>query len=270
MFRKAHTKLNTKHIIYTIVAIAMIVNWVKPATTSATAYVTLDIQALYQMAENGQGQDALQAVANVARDAGNWQAAPGDAIAFDRYMPRTVRGAVIDFDEMPDCDNPMVSPDPQMCRDDFRMKESQVRFGMSFFTTEADDGLEYRTPDDVLATYIEETGHSWQEYLFETDGNGDGSRLHETTMDDAKFWSAGREYQVKMYILNLDGKLLELSDSQRSMLLAQVCEGDAYANPLGKEVPSYGAPANWPYPEGWPTEAPSLSAHMDFCASQLS
>jgi hypothetical protein len=250
----------------------------QPDTAKASGPAAMneqDILRFYEMAQEGRGQEALNEVASNAQELGAWAAAPGDAVVFDPYMMRQVRGAVIDYDDVPEACNAthrgrIETTNADMCINEFRTKEAQVRFGMSFFSTPTDDGLIIRTPDDVLATYIEETGHSWQEYAFETEGRYDGNRSRQTSMSDSLQWGAGREYQIKVYILSLDGDYITLSEGQRTTLLQQMCNGDGYANPLGKDVPAYGAPPNWPNPDAWPVEAPSLSEHMEFCASQLS
>ncbi len=227
----------------------------------------LDVENLVTMVENGQGQTAILQINEIAFALGHFAPAPNDAIIFDPFMSRQIRGAVIDFDELPSActgiTNAKMGIDKEACANEFWAQEPTVRFGRSFFTTPLDDGgLVIRSADDMLATFIEETGHSWQEYLYETNGRG-GERVHLTTMAESEYWAAGREYQVKRYILNLDGSLLNLSDEQRTTLKSQICLG--YASPIGAEVPAYAAPAEWPNPEGWPTTNPTLNELLDFC-----
>jgi hypothetical protein len=76
----------------------------------------------------------------------------------------------------------------------FYTQEHQVRFGPGLFVTPTADGGAAARPafDDVLSTYIEETGHSWQEYLYETDGRGSGSRVRQTTQAESQRWAHGR------------------------------------------------------------------------------
>src|SRR5690606_39726065 len=61
-------------------------------------------------------------------------------------------------------------------------EERHVRFGRALFMN--DCGTNAPVPrasvDDVLATYIEEMGHSWQEYYYETEGRGEGPRTRQT------------------------------------------------------------------------------------------
>lgn len=237
------------------------------ATTWRASADGPDMNTVLGLVEGGQGILAVQAVAAEAAARGGWAIAPGDELAYDRFMDRQVRGASVDFDEAPNCSNPKITFDQQACLENFRAMERAVLFGPSFFTTPQPDGSVLPRPafDDLLSTFVEEASHSWQEYLYETNGVGTGARTHETTLAESKRWSRGREYQVKMYILNLDGKLLQLSDMQRSTLKAQIC-GD-YANPMGHEVPSYNAPAGWPHPEGWPTAAPAQVEFDAFCAA---
>ncbi|MBN1966098.1 MAG: hypothetical protein JW910_15720, partial [Anaerolineae bacterium] len=123
------------------------------------------------------------------------------------------------------------------------------------------------TFDDVLSTYIEEVGHSWQEYLYETDGLGSGPRTRPTGYYEAMHFAPGSEYQVKLYILNLDGTVLHLSAEERARFVDAICEADGYANPVGREVPAYGAPTGWPNPEGWPTVAPTEAEHAALCTT---
>lgn len=218
------------------------------------------------MIANNQEQAALEIVIRTAREVGGWGPAPGDDVVFDPYMSRQVRGAVWDFDEMPDCHDPKVSPDPQACLAQFVALERQVRFGPSLFTTPQADGSVAPRPifDDLLSTYIEEVGHSWQEYQYEMQGSGSGLRQRPTTLAESQRWAAGREYQIKRYILSLDGDLLALSEEQRGALMAAICDG--YANPLGHEVPVFGAPAGWPKPAGWLVANPTADELGAFCA----
>ncbi len=226
----------------------------------------VDVAHLVEMVEQGNGQAAVMQVSEVAFTLGHFTPAPNDTIVFDPLMSRQIRGAVIDFDELPAActtNNAKMTFDAETCANEFWAKEPTVRLGRSFFTTRQDDGtVVIRSADDMLATFIEETGHSWQEYLYETEGRG-GQRTRLTTIAESKRWAAGREYQVKRYILNLDGNLLNLSEQQRTNLKAQICVD--YANPIGAEVPAYAAPADWPNPEGWPTTNPTLDELLDFC-----
>lgn len=226
----------------------------------------INVEEWVHMAQNGNGQTAIMQVSEVAFAIGHWGPAPNDTLVYDPMMSRQVRGAVIDFDELPTActgDNAKMTFDAEECANEFWAKEPTVCFGRSFFTTPQDDGsVIIRTADDLLTTFIEETGHSWQEYLFETNGRG-GERTHLTTLEDSRYWAAGREYQVKRYILSLDGSLLNLSDEQRTNLKSQICIG--YANPIGAEVPAYGAPTDWPNPDGWPTINPTLDELTNFC-----
>jgi hypothetical protein len=151
------------------------------------------------------------------------------------------------------------------CHALFLAQERQVRFGPSLFTNPVDGGSAVLRPafGDLLSTYIEETGHSWQEYQYETNGSGGARR--STTRAESDRWAHGKEYQIKSYILYLDGKLITLSDEQRANLRDAICL--SYANPMGYEVPAYGAPTGWPYAEGWPTSAPTPEAFQAFCAA---
>ncbi len=224
----------------------------------------VNVSALIALVEDNQGQQAVEQIAELAYALGNFAAAPGDAIAYDPYMQRAFRGAVVDYDELPEACTSRTAFDPEACAAAFWAMENKVRFGPSFFTTRQEDGSELpRSGDDMLATYIEETGHSWQEYQYETYGQG-GDRARGTTLEDAHHWAPGREYQVKRYILSLDGDLIELSDMQRSSLKNAICISD-YASPIGNEVPSYGPPAGWPNPDGWPTSNPTLDELVSFC-----
>ncbi len=226
-----------------------------------------DLLSLADLVRNGQGEVALQQVAEFAQQLGGWMPAPGDELVFDPYMSRKVRGSSLDYDELPDCADPQVSPDEAACIRQFRTLERQVRFGRSLFTTPAEDGTDQPRPafDDLLSTYIEEVGHSWQEYLYETNGQGSGARTRQTSKAESERWAAGREYQIKRYILSLDGTLFTLSDEQRDTLRTQICEG--YANPLGHNVPLYRAPQGWPNPEGWPTTTPTIEELQAFCGT---
>ncbi len=225
--------------------------------------VDVNENELIALVETGQGQIAVEQIAELAYNLGHWEPAPGDVIIFDPYMQRRYRGAVVDYDELPPaCADTF---DPAECAAEFERMETQVRFGRSFFTTRQQDRSELpRSGDDIMSTFIEETGHSWQEYQYETFGQG-GERQRLTTLEEANYWAAGREYQIKRYILSLDGDLLELSDSQRGALMDAICNG--YASPTGAEVPAYGPPDGWPNPNGWPTSNPTWEEQTEFCGT---
>jgi len=157
---------------------------------------------------DGRGQAALDLVIQAATERGGWGPAPGDAVVFDPYLSRQVRGSVLDYDELPNCSDPAISPDKDACIADFLRLETLVRFGPSLYSTpEADNSVTSRPAfDDLLSTFIEEVGHSWQEYLYETDGQGSGLRQRATTRAESERWSAGREYQIKRYILSQIGR----------------------------------------------------------------
>ena len=227
-----------------------------------------DVASLVTMTDNGEGQAALLQVAETALALGGWGPAPGDEIVYDPAMSDQVRGSVKVIDLPPGvCVDEKLRRLTEECGYDFKSGEQQVRFGRSMFSNPIEDGGAVARPafDDVLATYIEEVGHSWQEYLYETEGNNGGPRVRLTSWDDAQYWAHGREYQVKMYILNLDGNLLALSDLQREELHSAICNG--YANPTGQKVPPYGPPPGWANPDAWPTAVPSLEAWQVFCTS---
>lgn len=240
------------------------------AQATGPSVASFDVDQLIILSTQGEGQMAVNVVYEAAQEAGNWGPAPGDSVVYDRFMMRQIRGAVIDFDDIPaQCYDDTLVANPGECEANFRELEIQVRFGPSFFTTPTEEGKDIRQADDVLATFIEEVGHSWQEYAYETQGAMSGARQRQTSLSEAERWARGREYQIKMYILHLDGEYLDLSAEERELMLMHICQSDGYANPMGAEVPSYGAPPNWVNGDAWVTSAPTLSEHMDFCASQL-
>ncbi|KAB2856621.1 MAG: hypothetical protein F9K46_13990 [Anaerolineae bacterium] len=227
-------------------------------------------EELFEMAQAGHGDEALQLLAQLAFEMGTWGPAPNDKVVYDRFLPDYLRGVVQDFDELPiDCSNVKYSVDSAECLSAFSAIERQVRFGYLLFADPTANGQVIPRPrtDDILATYIEEVGHSWQEYLYETDGRGSGERLHMTTLAESRRWAAGREYQIKLYILNLDGSFLHLSSQQYQHLLEQICNG--YANPVNAEVPPYGAPIGWPNPAVWPTGNPPQDFLDNLCKSAV-
>ncbi|MCQ3931858.1 MAG: hypothetical protein DPW16_15510 [Chloroflexi bacterium] len=219
---------------------------------------------LYDLVQQGEGNVAVQQVAVFAQELGGWGPAPGDEVVFDPHMDRDIRGALVEVDYPAHCYERKGVPDQTECIEYYQMIERRVRFGRSLFTTPNGDGTETLRPmfEDVLSTFIEEVGHSWQEYLYETDGQA-GPRLHETTQAEAERWAAGREYQIKRYILSLDGVVFTLSDQQLATLRSHICEG--YANPINHEIPTFAAPTGWPHPEGWPTTMPSAIEFDAFC-----
>lgn len=243
-----------------------------------------DTQSLYEMMQRGDGDAALQVVAARADVLGGWGPAPGDAIVYDPDLPRLARGGTPIVDEPPlECTDARFERDRDACIRDFLVEEQQVLFGPSMFSNPEKKGVTAPRPvfDDLLSTYIEEVGHSWQEYLYETEGRGYGERTQLITQEEAQRGARGREYQVKRYILSLDGNLLALSDQQRHDLQAAICDDAGYANPAwnpllpypanqGHSVPSYGPPPGWPNPDGWPVTTPTVDELHRFCASTRS
>lgn len=225
---------------------------------------------LYDMAHNGYGVDALDLVTSVAWERGHWQAAPGYSVVFDSSLGRLTRGVVQIVDTAPaECSVPRLRRIITECANDPAKQpyDHKVRFGEALFATPRADGSSAPrgAADDMLSTYIEEVGHSWQEYLFETDGTG--QQVRQTRYEDGLYWKTGWEYQVKRYILSLDGSLLDLSDEERQTLWQDVCRPDGYANPLGHAVPASGPPPEWPHPAEWPQTTPSPQELAAFCTA---
>lgn len=238
-------------------------------TTSVGAATDLDTQALYEMAMRGDGPQALSEVRDNAEALGGWKPAPGDIIMYDSSIADNIRGVVMAVDLPPsECADPKLRRLTSECDDDFDLNQNVVRFGDAMFSTPGPDGTTVPrvAPDDLISTYIEEVGHSWQEYLYETEGNGQGPRTRLTSWEAGHRWKAGWEYQVKVYILNLNDTVLILSNDERLTLLKNICSPDSYANPINHVVPSYGPPPEWPNPEGWPTDTPTRQELDTFCA----
>jgi len=228
-----------------------------------------DQMALFEQAQNSIAEAALQTVADTALALGHWAPASGDEIAFDAGMARNVRGAVLVPDTAPfECSDRKLSRGMDACQRDFTVGQNLVRFGPSLFSTVMSDGSREARPvfDDLLSTYIEKTGHSWQEYLNETEGRSTGECVHPTTWEETVRYQHGWEYQVKAYILSLDGSLIRLSSEERHELYVVICDAKGYANPMGDAKPSYGPPADWPNPQGWPVSAPTADEFAAFCA----
>jgi hypothetical protein len=224
--------------------------------------------SLYDMMQQSQGEAALSLVAEHAAQFGGWGPAPGDRLVYDATLAISTRAAVIAVDTTPaECAMQKPGMQSDHCRRDFKIAQNLVRFGPTAFANKDEAGNLVPRPelDDLLSTYIEEVGHSWQEYLFETEGRGEGERTRVTSWEDGLYWSHGWEYQVKMYVLSLDGGLLHLSDQERTVLTSSICRADGYANPIGRHVPPFAAPAGWPHPEGWPVAVPTPEAFQTFC-----
>lgn len=151
------------------------------ARTHAATVDTLDVQGIYQQLEAGQGDLVLQSVARLAERRGGWTFAPGDAVIFDPGMRAVRRAATIRVDDPPPSCNDTRQiyrdgMDRETCIAAYQAVERQLRFGLSTFSNPLPDGSSEprQAFDDVLATYIEEAGHSWQEYFYETEGRGYG------------------------------------------------------------------------------------------------
>jgi hypothetical protein len=232
-----------------------------------------DAASMFEMVEEGEGAAALDTLIEAATERGGWGPAPGDQVVFDPNMPWWTRGEVQTYDLLP-ADCMMVKSNlaslSSACMPVDPVRERQVRLGSSLFMNVREDGSGYPRPayDDLLSTYIEEVGHSWQEYLYETEGRGQGPRTRKTAWEDAQRWLPGREYQIKVYLLSLDGDLLHFSEFEREMLLGAICDDDGYANPTGHQVPACGPPPDWPNPAGWPVTDPTAAELDAFCAGR--
>jgi hypothetical protein len=233
----------------------------------------VDATTLYELTLNGAGDGAVRQLATHADARGGWGPAPGDTVAYDPDLALSVRASVRMVDFPPDeCTDPIMKRHTgNECKIDFTKKQDLVRFGYSTFVEvlEAGNSAPRLSLDDLLSVYIEEVGHSWQEYHYETEGRGSGERTRLTSAAASSYWAAGSEYQVKMYILSLDGTWLLLSDTERDELKTAICADDGYANPMlntfADAVPDYGPPPDWPNPEGWPTAAPTMEEFQMFC-----
>jgi hypothetical protein len=235
--------------------------------TQATGAIHSNISALtlYERVVNGQGDVAIQELAALAKARGGWEPAPGTAV-FVPTMHLTV-ASTIAIDMPPqDCtvQDPTAPQSPE-CGRDFQREQDLVRFGPATFAETLHDGMfvPRASVDDVLSVYIEEVGHSWQEYCYETEGRCQGDRTRLTTWGEGKQRANGWEYQIKMYILSLDGTWLALSDRERAELSAAVCTG--YADPQYAVMSADGPPPGWPNPAGWPTAAPTPDDFQVFC-----
>ncbi len=230
----------------------------------------LEVQTALELVLRGEGQVAVQRLAQDAAARGGWGPAPGDVVVYDPAMAWNIRGAVVAVDDLPaDCANPQLSRHLAECEGNLSPEqEPLVRFGQATFSTRQADGTWAARAhfDDILAVYVEEVGHSWQEYQYETEGRGRGPRTLRTSWEAGQMWSAGREYQVKHYVLSLDGTWLDLSAQERAEFRSAICAPDGYANPLNHRVPAYSAPPGWPNPSGWPTENPAPEALAAFCS----
>ncbi len=215
--------------------------------------------------ESGQGEQAVQDLARIAQDLGGWGPAPGDIVVFDPFLPDCKRASTVAIDLPPsDCESPdLVDRMHRDCGRDYERQQNLVRFGAYAFADQIDAGSYIARPlDDILSVFIEEAGHSWQEYCHETEGRCEGERTQLTTWGEGDLRASGWEYQVKMYILSLDGDLLTLSEVERAELVSAICEG--YANPSFSVVTT-NPPPGWANPEGWPTVAPTPEELGEFC-----
>lgn len=239
-----------------------------PASPRSEAYYQVEA-TFHDLLARDQGDIAVQRLADIARERGGWASAPGDVAVFDASMLRLKRASTVAIDVPPTDCAVSTKGEPQNldCGRDFQHQQHQLRFGRLTFMSPLSNGtFQPRRLDDMLSVYIEEVGHSWQEYCYETEGRCAGERTRPTTWRAGKRLVTGWEYQVKRYILSLDGQQLILSESERTELMSAICEG--YANPRYRPVPEYSAPPGWPHPEGWPTHAPSADELQAFCAAE--
>jgi len=265
----------TVKLVQVMLVVVFLLGVVAPAAAAdpgerSLAALLPDAETLYTLVSTDQGDAAVQLLAAAAAEYGNWAPAPGDLVAYAPGLARNVRGQVSFVDQAPfECADARLSRFTEGCDRDFSVDQNLVRLGTSTFADPLDNGGFAPRPnvDDVLSTYVEETGHSWQEYLFETGGLGNGPRTQTTSYEDGLYWSPGWEYQVKMYVLSLDGTWLHLSVAERASFVSALCDPTGYANPTHHHVPAFGAPAGWPNPEGWPVGDPTPEAHAAFCAT---
>lgn len=225
-----------------------------------------DVGTFQRLVATGQGDAALHLLADLADRRGGWRPAPGDRVVFVPTMRLKVASiTAIDLPPQDCATLDRTEPRSPDCGRDFRREQNLVRFGPATFVELLPGGTfaPHARLDDILSVYIEEVGHSWQEYCYETDGRCQGDRTRLTTYIEGKQRAAGWEYQVKRYILNLDGTWLTLSGAERAELRGAICAG--YANPRYAVVSGYGPPPGWPNPKGWPIAAPTREELWAFC-----
>jgi hypothetical protein len=225
---------------------------------------------LYDLAQHGQGSEAIRRVTNEAEAQGGWTLAPGYQAVYDASIVFPCRAAVQVVDDPPmECSNPRLSrlsPDCDGSPIDTRLAQ-KVRFGPGLFMNPGPDQTLTPRPtfDDVLSTYIEEIAHSWQEYWFENQGTA--VKPGRTSYEEWLYWKPGWEYQAKRYVLALDGLWLSLSALEHAALCADICDPNGYANPTRHHVAPADPPPGWPMPAAWPLTAPSADDWESFCAA---
>ncbi|NDJ77116.1 MAG: hypothetical protein GYB65_12750 [Chloroflexi bacterium] len=252
----------------TLLALSVIAIQDKGITPTLVAAYSPEAEAAFDMMQQGQGADALYTLSEDALQRGGWEPAPGDVIFFDVTMPEMTRAAISIIDAPPgECADPRLARLIADCNIDYSQDQNLVRFGRTTFANLDEDGnlIPRDEYDDLLSTYIEEMAHSWQEFMFETEGRGYGTRSRPINWTEGLYWAQGWEYQAKMYVLSLDGGLLQISDAERETLRDNICSPDGYANPTGQNVMPYSAPAGWPNPDGWPVAVPTPEALETFC-----
>lgn len=250
---------------YLVAMLLAIGRWSPRSVSYAEPAQELSVIALQKMALEGEGQLAIEIIALEARRRGAWAPAIGDRVVYDEKLAFPTRGVVLVVDVPPaECGMPLgINSTPSVCQIDLTTRQNQIRFGFALFMDAADHS-HLTAADDLLAVYIEEMGHSWQEYMWETDGRLDGER-HITTWEEDAQLRRGWEYQAKRYLLSLDGTWLALSTGERALLVGQICAPDGYANPKGWLYPPYGPPPGWPNPTGWITAKPDAETVQAFC-----
>lgn len=233
-----------------------------------------EIELLCAMIHDGQGQAALGMVAQQADLLGGWTPAPDNQIVYVDGMARGLRASVpiIDVPQAecgcPDALCRRLSDGLESCTIDFSDGQDEIRFGRWFFENPTPGGGAEPRPglDDLLATYIEEAAHSWQEYYFETGGTVQGARTHLTLYEEAYRYQRGWEYQAQAYVLNLErAGVLALSDFERGVLQGNICDPEGRAHPYSGAIMPYGPPPGWLLPEVWPLAAPTPDEWTALC-----
>ncbi|MCD4687499.1 MAG: hypothetical protein K8S97_16335 [Anaerolineae bacterium] len=214
-------------------------------------------ELLYQMTTVGEGQLAVDILAEAAKEIGGWEPAEGFPVSFVNDLSDVVPDATtgtrgITLIPNPGMEYPRLFGLPPHSDVSSWVADRAVSGSMGIYVSPqtflniAGDAPHTAT-GDLLAIYIEEVIHSHQYNLYEHAGDSAGTiiRVINRAVQDA--YGNAWEYEAKRYILSLaDAGNLHISGEQREHLVNTMRPGN-YANISG----ATGFPDIYSFPNDW-------------------